>query len=1034
MTLLERGIAFYRDLYTEITGDPEFVRYAENEIQENRWTETAKTRDLSIYQKQRLAKQLRDEDIRKRYETGQTTETELREHIENLEEQRKAVESKLRKAEAELDEDRRQLRDNEREIFERRRDLARDEETLLHYEQEIVRLEDELAKQKAKTGTVKAEERARKIAAYEKRIEKLNTKARELRAEVRHTKAETKENISLVRAEEALAKEMALGRLRAELKSKDAERRAAARIIAERRKKIKAILKAPAAGVWHTYREKIEAIQEAFLGEVNPTDQGKNITWNGDPIPVAEFRQKVASGEIDIGLLDKRLRDRMNRIDINEITDSELDALLREKRSLEAEGKAVWDQKKAREQFETRTDIAETHESLNAIAAEGKTAAAKRLKKYRAAGSEAESKAIRDQANSKAKEHWWEGWKDFNLFKFIDGWKEGKVFDLLRRKSLEAKRNKLIQADRRIGEVFKFIAEFIAKQQGISVEEVGAEKVQDYILGLQKKTVEVKGLWHEVKTATVSIPQLMLMEIGINNKYMSEAMLFGNFLSQGERDTIAKMKQEAVAADKALHERDKERARREAARQGETTFKRPMKETPGMDQVRQYEDGIRATKRALILEAIRKNLSENELALAREIARNFNENFSRIKDVFFEMFNEDVGNQDFYLPMIHTAAQGGETANQEKQDALNLGTVQVNVNPDKGMMYDRVNVAPEHQTPIELDIFKVFFKGVEREEHFAAFGPYIRRMNAIFRQDNYGAGAMQEQLSVMYGDWALKRIREYINILAAPESARNQTAEGWLDMLTGKAALAEIGFNVASYLAQYPQSWAGFIGHVSPLELLGAVVKGIADPKTFKALVLEKSTVMRHRVINYAEEYINQMKEQGKLSEAQLKLARAAMKMQEIADWQAVSTGWYAVYSKELRNGATEEAAIARADNVVLETQPTYEETELAPAFRRGKLPKVLTRYGAPLNVVWNQITFGIPYAIANGQIAKMVSLYAAFGIANLLVALMRGKFSDEDDEDEDTLRKIAYHVFASPLTESVPLVSDLLTGPRNGR
>jgi hypothetical protein len=246
-------------------------------------------------------------------------------------------------------------------------------------------------------------------------------------------------------------------------------------------------------------------------------------------------------------------------------------------------------------------------------------------------------------------------------------------------------------------------------------------------------------------------------------------------------------------------------------------------------------------------------------------------------------------------------------------------------------------------------------------------------------------------------------------------------------MLTGKAALAEIGFNVASYVAQYPQSWAGFIGHVSPLELLGAVVKGISDPKTFKALVLEKSTVMRHRVINYAKEYINRMKEEGKLSGAQLKLAQAAMKMQEIADFHTVSTGWYAVYSKELRNGATEEAAIVRADEVVLETQPTMEETELPPALRSGKLPKALTRYGAPLNTVWNQLTFGIPYAIRNRQIANIVSLYAAFGIANLLVALMRGKFSDDDDDTEDKLRKTAYYLLASPLTESVPLVSDLV-------
>ncbi|MDR2662717.1 MAG: hypothetical protein LBC31_06940 [Treponema sp.] len=1017
MTLLERGIAFYRDLYTEITGDPEFIRYAENEIQEDRFTETAGTSDFSIYQKQRLAKQLQNEDIRKKYETGRITEADVRKHIENLEEERKAVESKLRKAETELDEDRRRLREDEREIFEHRRDLARNEETLLHYEQEIVRLEEELATQKAKTGKVKAEERAKRITAYETRIEKLTAKARELRAEVRHAKAETKENISWVRAEEALAKDMALGRLRAELKSKDAARHAAERIIAERRRKIKAILKSPAANVWHTSREEIKAIQDAFLKEVNPTNQGKNVTWNGKPMTVVEFRQKVASGEIDIGLMDKRLRDRLNRIDINEITDSELDALLRERQSLEAEGKAIWKQKEARRQLKTEADIADVHESLNTIKAEGKTTAAKQMQKYLKAKTTQEAQAIRDQANSKFKEHWWEGWKDFNLFKLIDGWKEGKVFDLLRRQFLDAKRNKLTQADRRIGEVY----EFIAKQQGI-----GVEKVQDYILGLQKKKVEVQGLGPDGKAQVLSIPQLMLMEIGLNNSYMNDAILFGKFLSGTERRAIEVMREQAAADDKALYERSKEQAQREAARLGETTFKRPMKETPGMDQVQQYVNDIRATKRALAMQAIKENLSESELALAAEIARNFSDNFPRIKEVFFEMFNQDVGNQKFYLPILRTTSQGTKTANQEKQEALNIGTVQVSVSADKGMMLDRENIAPEHQTPIELDIFKVFFNGVEREEHFAAFGPYIRRMNAIFKQDNYGAGAMQEDLSIMYGDWALKRIRETINIMAAPESARNQTAEGWLDMWTGNAALAEIGFNVASAIAQYPQSLAGFMEHVTPWELLGAAVKGISDPKTFKALVLEKSTAMRHRIINYSEEYVKRMKAEGKLSAAKIKLAEAAMKMQEIADWQTVSTGWYAVYSKELRKGAADEAAIAYADKVVYETQPDMEETELSPTFRSGKMARSIKRYGAPYNVVWNQITFGIPYAIKNGQIANIVRLYAAFGVANLLVAMMRGKFSDDDDDEEDKLRKAAYYLLASPLTGSVPLISDL--------
>jgi hypothetical protein len=110
------------------------------------------------------------------------------------------------------------------------------------------------------------------------------------------------------------------------------------------------------------------------------------------------------------------------------------------------------------------------------------------------------------------------------------------------------------------------------------------------------------------------------------------------------------------------------------------------------------------------------------------------------------------------------------------------------------------------------------------------------------------------------------------------------------------------------------------------------------------------------------------------------------------------------------------------------------DETELSPIFRGGKghLPPPLTRYGAPLNVVWNQLSYpiasmisgGIPNAIKNGTLQQLVGVYAAFGLANALVAAMRGKFSGEDGDEDEKFRLLAYYLIASPLAESVPLFS----------
>jgi hypothetical protein len=80
------------------------------------------------------------------------------------------------------------------------------------------------------------------------------------------------------------------------------------------------------------------------------------------------------------------------------------------------------------------------------------------------------------------------------------------------------------------------------------------------------------------------------------------------------------------------------------------------------------------------------------------------------------------------------------------------------------------------------------------------------------------------------------------------------------------------------------------------------------------------------------------------------------------------------------------------------------------------------------LNTVWNQISYGIPNAIKNKQLGSAIGLYAGLAVANTLVAAMRGKLSDEDDDTEDRIRKVAYYAALSPVTETVPLVSDLVS------
>jgi hypothetical protein len=230
-------------------------------------------------------------------------------------------------------------------------------------------------------------------------------------------------------------------------------------------------------------------------------------------------------------------------------------------------------------------------------------------------------------------------------------------------------------------------------------------------------------------------------------------------------------------------------------------------------------------------------------------------------------------------------------------------------------------------------------------------------------------------------------------------------------------------------VAQYPQSAAAFGGYVNPLEYLSAAIKSRTNHKEFVAEVRSKSTVMKSRVINYAREHVTRMEETGKLKEGTQKFYEAAMWMQEVADFTTVSIGWKAIYDKELRAGKSETAAIEWADEIVLETQPNMKETELAPLFRgKDSFRKSMLRYGAPLNVVWNQLSYGIPNAMKQKNMRYIIGIYASMAVANMIVAALRGKIplGEDDDDEEARIKKLAYYLIFSPIAESVPIVSGL--------
>ncbi|GMO37075.1 MAG: hypothetical protein Ta2B_16900 [Termitinemataceae bacterium] len=104
-----------------------------------------------------------------------------------------------------------------------------------------------------------------------------------------HTEKELKLNIAWTKAEYALAAQMAIGKVKAELKRKQAEKEAARKIRAEMKKLTAFIMKAPSDTVWIAQRDEIRKLQAEFRDRLDD----KNLTQKERKEVQKEYNKKL---------------------------------------------------------------------------------------------------------------------------------------------------------------------------------------------------------------------------------------------------------------------------------------------------------------------------------------------------------------------------------------------------------------------------------------------------------------------------------------------------------------------------------------------------------------------------------------------------------------------------------------------------------------------------------------------------------------------------------------------------------------------
>ena len=664
------------------------------------------------------------------------------------------------------------------------------------------------------------------------------------------------------------------------------------------------------------------------------------------------------------------------------------------------------------------------------------------------------------------------GYSDMNVLRFarmLDNQSEGEnVYMLYRREDdcYNTKTRSINNRARAINEIMK--ANNITEgdlAQSIRVDSLNTEFTVDellYFLAADKDYAE-----DETKLAKG------LFGIDANDDWAAtsrNAVMFGNMMS----DTASQEQKEAwVELDKQM--KDAIENDTLTTEQKQLLAMGQLDKAPGTSAYINYCHA----KWETVLGAANSFIAEHPeyKALMEAIEADYAAQYERMNEVSINEFNMPVHRVRAYVPLVRRESNGDTNVNQVKEDLLgaygaDAGKQWVN----KGMTQRRVQMNPLHQKPVQTGLFATWGSSVDRTEHFIAYAPYVRQLNAIYKSRD--ASYTRRFIESRYGKGAVQYLDNYINEVANPNAGKVREAGAeWLHTFRGRTAPAYLGWKFSAIIKQGLTSPWPYMQFVNPAEYASAALE-CTRKGTYDA-IREKSVFMNNRVMDPMNELIEEMAEEGKtkFDRALGKFGKKGMAGLEWIDWVCVAPGWLACYKKEYarlqrasearydakmeelreRNmyadiGTSEymtpdqmEAqarkeimedieveAVRYADDCTRQCQPSSRAADLAPLFKeKSEALKAFLQFQTSLNVIWQNIRYDMPYAVRNKQFQRIAGTIMGYVFAGIFMnSVMDGVTSGADDDDDKDLQALRNLVFYSTtqFTDAIPMIGSEVT------
>lgn len=433
-------------------------------------------------------------------------------------------------------------------------------------------------------------------------------------------------------------------------------------------------------------------------------------------------------------------------------------------------------------------------------------------------------------------------------------------------------------------------------------------------------------------------------------------------------------------------------------------------------------------------------LSPEEIELAKTFILDGDIEFDRLANATYVYENRIPEKEGVYFPHERKSRSGEGETEEEVIDQVLARAARAQRPVGKQPTINRIEISPRHQTAISLDAFQVYRRGIERQEHYIAYAKYISDMNSIIKNGK-SAAAFRETVRLYHGQRYLDYLDRWISEAANPKAFTdfNKPVQGidrFFKMMRGPLGVAYLGYRASRGVFQLITSPAPYLPYAGTF-MISRMVKNLNPAEFMKVLSFakENSAFIRHRTINPTDAYIKNYLETNP-NAAKRRAMEVAGAIMEWSDMWSVSTGWMAIYEKttaSLKDSGKNKAeihkeAIREADRVTIETQPTYRHQDLSPAFKKdSELERFLFQFQTPLNVIYNQLFHDTRADWKSGHKARSLGIVAGYLSVMGLIAVITAPKHDDDEED----KKIKYFLsgMATVPLETIPFIGSIASG-----